>query len=364
MEDGWSDDEVPSTDLKHFKVTSNAWIVTALFSAIIFSVGNMLVGEHAYQGFYARELTWFGNLFTSIFYMGFRIAYIKYTRGYYFKWNESPFRDIKTDGINWLAVWWQILDSVVYLFGGHLMILSFEHALYAGLNQGILTSLFSFTPILMAVAGFMIFREKLNIYHYSGITMMIVWIILMSFSNYTEKKVVIKVGNRYMLKDSPLWPIIFSILSCFYFMIRLTANKAMSIKFKWESYDFCGVTLFLSGFAMTFVVIARCATYGFYETVSHPEFYDWVLSGFLQGFGIIASIHAVSTGLSGPASAIINIQPIIQTILSTFFLSQYPNTIQIFAMIFAIFAVLVISIGKMTVKLVKSFLRIRSNEKS
>ena len=60
---------------------------------------------------------------------------------------------------------------------------------------------------------------------------------------------------------------------------------------------------------------------------------DCLIGGLLQGIGVLCEIHSSSTGYSGPSSALVSIQPAIQTLLSALFLEQYPNLTQIFAVI-------------------------------
>lgn len=124
-------------------------------------------------------------------------------------------------------------------------------------------------------------------------------------------------------------PILFSILSAFYFMSRLLYNKAMTIKFKWKAYDVVSRSQILCGCAMMIVTIINYKNY----KIENEVFTDCIIGGILQGIGVLLEIHSSSTGYSGPSSALVSVHPAVQTFLSTFILQQYPNITQIFAVI-------------------------------
>ena len=139
----------------------------------MFAVSNLFVGKRSYKGLMTRELVILGNLVTGSFFAFIRFAYLVKKDGYYFKWEESCFRNPDTNGILWIAVAAQLFEAVFYFFGGYLIVLSFEYTLYAGLNQGVISSIFSFNSLLMTIFGFLIFGEQLTEYHYAGICGMI-----------------------------------------------------------------------------------------------------------------------------------------------------------------------------------------------
>ena len=62
-----------------------------------------------------------------------------------------------------------MVDAFLCFAGGYFMILSFQVAILSGINQGIITSLFSLTTLFVAVACRFLFKEYLKLYHYIGI---------------------------------------------------------------------------------------------------------------------------------------------------------------------------------------------------
>ena len=79
---------------------------------------------------------------------------------------------------------------------------------------------------------------------------------------------------------------------------------------------------------------------------------DWILGGIFQSFGISWIYYATSSGYSGPASALCNIQSIIHMTLSWVFLNQVPNKTEIIGFAIGIFGSFVLIIGKQSVEFV------------
>ena len=61
-----------------------------------------------------------------------------------------------------------------------------------------------------------------------------------------------------------------------------------------------------------------------------------IVSGILSCLGNVLINHATSTGFAGPASGLTNVQPIIQTVLNAFLLSQFPSHSQLLGLILGI----------------------------
>ena len=197
------------TDLKSFTVTSDLWVVTALMSAFLFAIGNLLIGKRAYHGLLVREIQILATLVSSLTFMSCNIAYKVYTNGYYFNWQESCLRDPETSKFKYFLILVLIFDITLSFFGGWLKIIGLKYALYAGLNQGVATSLYACTPLLMTIFGYLMFNEQISRYHYIGITLMTSCILTLSVSNKAEAITHVEVNGEQVVKYSTFWPITF-----------------------------------------------------------------------------------------------------------------------------------------------------------
>ena len=97
-----------------------------------------------------------------------RFIHVKYTTGYFWNWENSGFRDPETDQFRFTAVLAVILDAFIKVTAGWMVIVSFKYALYAGVNQGAITTIFALSGIYVAVISWFLFEEKLNKFHMIG----------------------------------------------------------------------------------------------------------------------------------------------------------------------------------------------------
>jgi drug/metabolite transporter (DMT)-like permease len=86
-----------------------------------------------------------------------------------------------------------------------------------------------------------------------------------------------------------------------------------------------------------------------------------IASGFLAALGLFCANYAVSKGLAGPASAIINCCSIIQTLMDYFILNQQLNVMQLLGFLSGLFGAMIFAIGN---ELGKFFKKIFKRPKS
>jgi drug/metabolite transporter (DMT)-like permease len=95
------------------------------------------------------------------------------------------------------------------------------------------------------------------------------------------------------------------------------------------------------------------------ELVTGDLFLPGIIYGTLASCGLVCVNFAISTGLAGPASAIVNCCAIIQTVLAYFILGQELNLYQILGFIFGISGAMTFALGDYAIVYVKGKL---SNE--
>jgi drug/metabolite transporter (DMT)-like permease len=114
----------------------------------------------------------------------------------------------ETGEFNYYYIVAVIIDSVAAFVSGILIIFTFRYALLSGLNQGVMTSMFSLTSIYVALISYWLWDEKLHIFHLYGMIFLVACALLISFS-----KEAVSITDIESDDISPLWSVLFSILS-------------------------------------------------------------------------------------------------------------------------------------------------------
>lgn len=68
-----------------------------------------------------------------------------------------------------------------------------------------------------------------------------------------------------------------------------------------------------------------------------------VLSGMINGFGFILVNYSTTTGIAGPAAALVNVQTLLHTVMSAVILNQAPGLQQTLAMVVGVVGSLLIT---------------------
>ena len=141
---------------------------------------------------------------------------VKYTTGNFWNRENSGFIDSRTDTFRWKAVFAVLLDVFIKVTAGWMVIISFKYALYAGINQGAITTIFALSAIYVAIISWFLFDEKLNRFHILGMILLIGCTVVIVFSK--DPKGGHKRLNVYgtdVLQVSPIWPVSFALLTTF-----------------------------------------------------------------------------------------------------------------------------------------------------
>lgn len=102
-------------------------------------------------------------------------------------------------------------------FGGAVFTtLTMTYSLYSGVNQGVISTLFVLSSIIIAIMSYFILGEKMNMSHYGGMLLMIMCAIVLSFANTDEVAIGIDPKN----KISPVWPVLTTLLSTILYAFR------------------------------------------------------------------------------------------------------------------------------------------------
>ena len=266
---------------------------------------------------------------------------MKHSTGKFWNWKNSPFRDPDTDKFRWSPVWAVILDTIIKVSAGYFVIVSFKYAMYAGINQGVITTIFTLSAIYVALISWFMFNEKLNRFHIIGMLLLIGCTILIVFSKSPDASKTLKVYDQEVQQESPLPAVLFALLTTVLYSFRTIYVKLFVQKLKFNTFDYMTYSYLLSGVFFLPFMINDMYFYGFIPDVV----FLGIASGVLNGFGAFFLFYATSTGMAGPAYSLKNIEPVVQCIVGVFFLDQHLNVNQFIAICMGILGSLVLTLG-------------------
>ena len=322
---------------------SHVWVFTAICGGILYGIGNFLMGNISSGGIYAREIIMVGSFISSIVYFtivgknNLIILSSKLCLGSIRKYTNKSFLKYKIQEMDYMAVAAILLDVVLTFIAGVVVLFTFKYWLHSGINQGVITALFSLGSLYLAIFAYFFYDQKITIFQISGMILLIACAILLVLSkNYDRIQV------PYEYQTSPVIAVILAIISTIILWVRTILVKHFWEMFEIDSFTFTASSYFIGGFIFTVVSIVNFITYG--ESIGFVI--QCVLSGMINAFGSILLNYSITTGHAGPAAALVNIQTVLHTILSAIILSQSPGLQQIIAMIIGLIGSISISWGK------------------
>ena len=282
-----------------------------------------------------------GGFIQAFFFLIGRFIYIKCTTGKFWNWENSGFRDPITDKFRWSAVIAVVLDAIIKVLAGWCVIISFKYALYAGINQGAITTIYAMSSIYVAFISWFVFSEKLNKFHIIGMLFLVSCAILIVLSKTPSSGDKVHVYDSDVDQLSPMWPVFISIGTSLIYSCRTIYVKLFVHHLKFNSYDFMTYSYLLSGGVFIPHVFQSMKENDFVMEV----IFLGVLSGILNSFASFFLFYATSTGVTGPAYALKNLEPVIQGIFGSIIFGIYLNGMQMFAILLGIFGSLTLTLG-------------------
>ena len=231
-----------------------------------------------------------------------------------------------------------ISSAIGNFIGTYFVTLTFQTAIFAGVNQGVVSTLFVLSAVFCAILAYFLFNEKMDVSQYFGMVLLIACAVLLSISQEEGSVQSILEEDRI----SGIIPVMAAIASSLGFGVR-----SIIIKYYAESgydvYNFAMQSLFVDG-----LIGSLCPVYQYYTTVgivTGDIIIPGILSGIIAGVGTFLINYAISVGIAGPASAMANLASVTQTLLDYFLLGQVLNLLQILGLSVGLLGAMVIAVG-------------------
>ena len=324
-----------------YKTKGHSWIYAGIAAGILYGSANLLIVKISHFGFYTRELMLFGGFIQAFFFLIGRFIYVKNKTGNYWNWENSGFRDPRTDTFRWRAVFAVLLDAVVKVIAGWLVIISFKYALYAGINQGAITTIFTLSGIYVAIVSWFLFNEKLNKFHIMGMLLLIGCTIIIAYSKRQSHAKKFEVYGQEVEEVPAIIPVGFALLTTVIYAFRTVYVKLFVHNLKFNSFDYMTYSYLLSGAVFIPPLFMDLYNNGFIPEVVILG----ITSGAFNGLASFMMFYSTSHGVTGPAYALKNIEPILQAIFGSVVWGQHLNLNQGIGIAMGIFGSLTLTLG-------------------
>lgn len=184
-----------------------------------FGVASFFMGDVSRKGMVAKYLLSVGFVIVALVYMlvAFVGNYRKGIRVWSLIDNDWIHDDANGDRRIWYAGFLAMIFSAAGNFvGTYFVALTFETSIYAGVNQGVISTLFVLSAVFCAILAYVLLKETMDISQYIGMVLMIGCAVLLSLSQ--ESKNIVEIASSERI--SALIPVLAAICSSLGFGIR------------------------------------------------------------------------------------------------------------------------------------------------
>ena len=211
------------------------------------------------------------------------------------------------------------------------IITAYFYASKAGLNQGIITALFATYCIFTSVIFRFLFKEKLELKFLFGIFFMMTCVAIISLQSLDFSE---------GLDLDAVFALSFGLLAPFLISVSISISRYWTVNYNYKSFDFT---------IDTFLTIALYEI-GFFIHANEVQPYTFeqlsfgIAASVFQITGTLLMIYAATYGLAGPASAMVQSQCVIHTILVAVFLEEYPTILSCIGILCAIIGAIIMTV--------------------
>ena len=162
-------------------------------------------------------------------------------------------------------------------------------------------------PIWSAAIAYFVYQEKLQINHYIGMAMLFLCMTFISLSNFVDKDTLLfQPPPDSTLGQTLLYRPITSVLSALLATILLGIN--MNVVKYFDKQGFPADVFAYTCYGASNLLQAIVSIIYFYEREYNSKYFLFGFIGsFLNTLGLVCVALAVSSGLSGPSSALVNL---------------------------------------------------------
>ena len=220
-----------------------------------------------------------------------------------------------------------------------------QFAFLAGVNQGIIASIFSTSIVFSAIVFYFMYQESLSHRHLIGILFFIVCVVLISVGKAHRDIPSVSSTEPFNSTEQDKY-LYFAVVMALGSSLILTVNGIV-MRHYCKYVKISPLQLNNDGALFQFVVLL--ALY-YYQVTSHADgFYTWfdifesVSGSLISTLGNVVLSHALAIGLGGPVQGIANLQSVVHLVLALLLLNQVPTMLQYMGMSVGLVGALIIT---------------------
>lgn len=213
----------------------------------------------------------------------------------------------------------------------------------AGVNVGVITTIWSVNPLFMAVADYLIYGQRLQYFHIIGLIAIVACTICISLSSVVGAQPAPLQANMVAdhLKD-PIWiPIVFGILT----PVTFTVNGILTKHLTGDKMKFNPSTISFSAYLLVNIIVLLCAI-PYWQAIPFSQYLFWIglVGSVINTLGIVCIQNALSLGPAGPVSAIAAVASILLVIVEAVKHSKWLSSMESIGLVLGIYGALILVI--------------------
>lgn len=217
-------------------------------------------------------------------------------------------------------------------------------ASWAGMNQGVVASIFSTSIIFSSLLFFIFYNEKLIFRDLIGMLLMTVSVVFIGTGggNVNPDEQNEHIHDPEKQDSQSFYAIMYAVLVGFSMAANSLAMRFFMNKVELTAAQMSNDSAFLAAFLLLGLFIKEVRAHNPYVFL---DMFMASMASILSTMAAGALGKAIETGLGGPVQAITNLMSLVQMILVIIFMGQMPNLLQILGICIGLAGAFVISNG-------------------
>ncbi|TNV78674.1 hypothetical protein FGO68_gene17190 [Halteria grandinella] len=309
---------------------SKDWIIYSLAASILIALCNTSMSDLSKLGFEGILYLGPGSMLCGLIYWSAILPFTTYHPQGYKLLNDEPSSSFLWQSLSFL------LFSSVYLFTQLSIVLAFSQSLQAGVNEGIITSIWAITPLFSALLDYLIFQVSLSVKHLVGVVSLVACAGCISLSSLMGEG-----ASGRESSISPAVPVAVAIVGSILMAVRSFQGKQLVVRGGFDAFNLSFGSLFVQGLALTGVLIHLKSE----EGLSLHYMVIGTLCAILNTLGGVAIVKASSVGPLGPVNALFTSSSSVLFCLLQFArFGKHPNSLEIAGMLIGILGAFILTI--------------------
>lgn len=200
-----------------------------------------------------------------------------------------------------------ILFALVYLTYQTLVVLTFNFSLQAGVNPGLVSTIWATTPLFAGFLDYVLFGQRLTKKHFIGVICLAICVVCISLTPMIYGK-----DNASLVQTVQPWiPVTLALISPVFFATSNIQTKYLTTKRNFNSSKLSFGAFASVGIILTCFLIPQFSS----ESFSYRNLIVGTIGSILNTIGLSLIAKACTVGPVGPVVSLVNLNTILFTII-------------------------------------------------